>query len=149
VNLGLFYEETGDHGRAESEYRAGLRIEPFFTPAAVNLADLYRRQGRDDEGARVLSTTIARTPNAAALHYALGLLLVRRGDRAGGLGELQRADQLSPNDPDFAYGLGVALYSSGRPDEGIAVLERLVSARPAHATALATLDVYRRERGRR
>ena len=42
VNLGTYYLERGDAARAEAEYRTARRLEPYFAPAAVNLADLYR-----------------------------------------------------------------------------------------------------------
>ena len=46
-------------------------------PAYVNLADLYRAAQREPDVRRVLEEGLAAVPDDAALHYALGLALVR------------------------------------------------------------------------
>ncbi len=38
----------------EKEINAAIGLDRFFIPAYVNLADLYRAQGRDPEGERIL-----------------------------------------------------------------------------------------------
>jgi len=48
-------------------------------PARVNLADVYRLVGRDDEGEKVLSEAVRLAPGAADVAHALGLLYVRLG----------------------------------------------------------------------
>jgi predicted CXXCH cytochrome family protein len=42
ANIALVWQYRGDALRAESELQAALRLDPSFTPARVNLADLYR-----------------------------------------------------------------------------------------------------------
>ena len=48
--LGSFLARRGRTSEAEAEYKAALRLNPQFAPAAVNLADLYRQLGRDTMG---------------------------------------------------------------------------------------------------
>jgi Flp pilus assembly protein TadD len=109
LNLGSFYAERGELEFARKEYELALRLEPYFAPAAANLADLYRAQGRDDVGERILREALQRTPEVSALHYALGLLLVRRHDRPAAIVELQRAADLAPGDPELKSRLALAL----------------------------------------
>jgi Flp pilus assembly protein TadD len=52
--LGSFLARSGNAAEAEAEYRAALRLDAHFSPAAINLADLYRQLGRDGEGEGVL-----------------------------------------------------------------------------------------------
>ena len=56
----ISYAQRGRAAEAEAEYKAALRLSPQFTPAAVNLADLYRQLGRDGDGESVLRAAIAR-----------------------------------------------------------------------------------------
>ena len=42
-----FLARRGSTAEAESEYRAALRLNPQFTPAATNLADLFRTLGNE------------------------------------------------------------------------------------------------------
>ena len=54
LNLGLIAVAVGDVQQAEQAYKTALRLDARFSPAYVNLADLYRQQGRDQDGERVL-----------------------------------------------------------------------------------------------
>jgi Flp pilus assembly protein TadD len=147
VALGAFYAERGDADRARQEYETARRLEPYFAPAAVNLADLYRAQGRDDAGELVLRDALKVTPEVPTLHRALGLLLVRRKNMTEALSEIRRAAELAPDDADAQYTLAVALYSSGRRAEAVTLLDRTWRAHPGDRTVLAGLVNYLAESG--
>ncbi len=80
LNLGLLDLRRRQLTEAEAEYRTALRLDPNFVPALVNLADLDRAQGRDEEGAELLRKAMAIEPDNADVRYALGLYLVRKRD---------------------------------------------------------------------
>ena len=65
VNLGTFYANRGDAVKGEEEMKAAIRLDPFFLPAYVNLADLYRARGRDPDGERILREGLKVAPNSA------------------------------------------------------------------------------------
>ena len=109
LNLGSFYAERREFEVARREYELALRLEPYFAPAAANLADLYRAQGRDDVGERVLRDALERTPEVSTLHYALGLLLARRHDQPAAIAELRRAVDLAPGNPELKNTLALVL----------------------------------------
>jgi tetratricopeptide (TPR) repeat protein len=88
---------------AEGEYKAGLRLSPQYAPAAINLADLYRQLGRDDDGESLLRAAIAVSPQDAGLHHSFGLTLTRLKRSDDALGELRRASELEPDRVRYAY----------------------------------------------
>jgi Tfp pilus assembly protein PilF len=90
-SLGSFYARRGLASDAENEFKAALRLNPQYTPAAVNLADLYRLLGRNDDGQSVLRTALSHSPNSPDLHHALGLALTRLKRTEESLNEFQRA----------------------------------------------------------
>ena len=59
VSLGTFLAQRGDAARAEEELQSAIRLEPSSIPAYVNLADVYRAQGRDADGERILRSGLA------------------------------------------------------------------------------------------
>jgi Flp pilus assembly protein TadD len=120
---------------------------PFFIPAYVNLADLYRARGRDSDGERILREELAKAPRSAVLHHALGLTLVRMKRTDEAIGELERAAALDPGNARFAYVYAVALHSKGKADAAIARLEKALVAHPDDRDILAALASFHQARG--
>jgi predicted CXXCH cytochrome family protein len=147
TNLGSFEARRGDAAHAEQDLRAAIALDPLFVPAYVNLADVYRAQGREADGERVLREGLRQAPKSAALHHVLGLALVRAKRNAQALSELARATALDPVSARYAYVYGVALYSAGRGDEAIAILALASAKHPADTDLLAALASFYRERG--
>jgi len=149
LNLGAFYGNRGDAARAEDEIKAAIRLEPFFIPAYVNLADLYRATGRDADGERILREGLKVVPKSAILHHALGLALVRMKRTDEALNELERATALEPRSARFAYVYAVALHSAGKAAAAIARLEKALLAHPNDPGILEALASFHQARGER
>jgi len=148
TNLGTFYAEIGDLSRAQSELQAAIRLDPFFPPAYANLADVFRAQtSRDPDAERILRSGLTKAPASAALHHALGLVLIRLHRLDDARAELQRAAQLDTTNVRFGYAYAVALYSTGKAKASIAVLERLITLDENNRDVLAALASYHREQG--
>ena len=145
--LGTFFARRGLMSEAEGEYKAALHLNEQFTPAAINLADLYRGLRRDQEGENVLREAIATSPRDAGLHHALGLTLTRlkRPDEA--LNELRRATELAPEQARYAYVYSVALHSSGRVAEAITALKENLNQHPGDRATLSALISFSRDAG--
>ena len=148
VNLGTFYANRGDAVKGEEELKAAIRLDQFFLPAYVNLADLYRARSRDSDGENILRGGLKVAPNSATLHYALGLALVRMKHTDEALRELERATTLEPGNARFAYVYAVALHSTGKGDAAIGKLEKTLVTHPDDQDILQALASFHQERGR-
>ena len=144
ATLGNFFARRGLTAEAETEYKAGLRLSPQYTPATINLAELYRQLGRDGDGEHVLRTAIASSPRDAGLHHALGLNLTRQKQPNDALNEFRTAMELEPDRSRYAYVYAVALNSSGRLDESIAVLKQNLTRHPNDRDTLSALLTFSR-----
>ncbi len=148
TSLGTFYAQSGDFGRAQSELEAAVRLDPFFTPAYANLADVYRRQTqRDPDAERLLRLGLAKAPASAALHHALGLVLIRLHRLNDARAELERASQLDPRNVRFGYAYAVALYTTGKAKSAVAALEHLLMFDENNRDVLSALVSYHTEQG--
>ena len=114
----------------------------------MNLAEVDRREGREDEAERVLREALARVPDAADAYHALGLLLVRTGRTDEALEALARAVALDPETPRYAYVYGIALHSVGDEAGAIRVLDEALGVHPADAQLLLALATLHRDAGR-
>jgi predicted CXXCH cytochrome family protein len=146
MNLGNLHARRGDIARAEEAYREALRREPAFVPAYVNLADLRRAEQRDDAAEALLRDGLRAAPGAAALHEALGLALVRQGDKRAALVEFAAAHKAAPAESRYAYVYAVALHGAGRRPEAIRVLTESAK-RGGGRDVLLALAIFKRQGG--
>lgn len=147
TTLGTFFAHLNRRAEAKAEYRAALRLAPRYTPAYVNLSDLQREEGSEQEAEHTLRQGLSVLPTDAILHHALGLSLARSQRQQEAVAELKRATELS-NDVQFAYTYAVALNSSGRAQEAIAYLERARTREPQNRDVLFALATFLRDIGR-
>ncbi len=146
LNLGVLHQALGEREQARACYERATHLAPDFVPAYVNLADLHREAGRDDESERVLETGLGAAPDQPDLLHALGLLRVRQQRLADALAPLGRAASARPR---YAYVYAMALDAAGRGDEAIEMLEKTHRDRPADREPLLGLASLRAQRGDR
>ena len=131
--------------RVESSLGRALEIDPTFVPAAVNLADHYRRAHRDRDAESVLRKALLRSHDNAPLWEALGLALVRQSRMGEALQALGQAASLAPDDARMGYVRAVALHDQGKRAEAIHELERVARRHPGDGDTLSALATYQRE----
>ena len=147
LNLGNVYGRQGQMEKAEAEYREALKLLPSFIPAYINLADLSRAEGHDQNSERWLLEAEKKAPNNAAILHSLGLLRVRQHRTEEALALLGRATTLAPDQPRYAYVFGVGLYSSGQRAQGLGVLRKANERFPANREILMGLATMSAEAG--
>jgi predicted CXXCH cytochrome family protein len=131
LNLGLLDTKRLQRTEADAQYHTALRLDPTFVPALVNLADLDRMRGMDQQGAELLRKAASIEPGNPDIRHALGLLLVRQNNYPDAMDQLRQAAELAPDNARYAYVYAIALNSVGQPAGALAVLER---AHQQHAT---------------
>ena len=149
VGLANLYAARGNAEAAIAEFRKAIAQDASFVPAYANLADLYRARGVEAEAESVLRSGIARVPNAAALHHALGLSMVRQKRTPDALRELAEATRLEPSNARFAYVHAVALNDSGDAKRALAVLADALKRQPNDRDLLSGLALYTAKAGQR
>lgn len=147
VSLGNLYMRQGRNDEAIAVYRRALTLDPRFAGAYVNLADAYRQLNRDGDGEKLLRGGLSLLPRAADLHYALGLLLVRKKDNTAGLREIALAAKLDPDNARYAYVHAVGLHSTGKRTEALAVLRAADKRHPYDLDILSALISMNLEAG--
>lgn len=149
VSLGDLQRRLGNPAEAERSYLRALTLENDSLVATLHLADLAREQGREADADDVLRQALGIHSGAAELHHALGLSLVRqrRGEEA--LQRLQRAAELAPDQPRYAYVLAVARHDLGDATAAREGLREALQRHPGNVDLLHVLAMYEVEAGHR
>jgi predicted CXXCH cytochrome family protein len=148
LQVGTFFAAQQQPQAAEQAYRRALQINPQLLPALLNLADLYRAMGRDDEAREALLKAVAIAPREGAPHHALGLLETRAGNQALALQSLQQAAQLEESGVRYRYVYAIALHDSGQAPAAIDLLKELSRDAPDNPDLLMALATYCQGAGR-
>lgn len=127
--LGLLRLRQGRTGEAEQAWDSAISAAPLEVGNYLNLADLYRIQGREKTAERLLRDALERLPKEGMLHYALGLSLVRQQQRESALDHLRRAWELQPENPRTGYVFAVALEPTA-PEEALRILRQAMPLHP-------------------
>jgi Flp pilus assembly protein TadD len=149
VTLGAFEARVGRVDVAEAAYRTAIALQPQFSPAYVNLADLLRAIGRDAEGEQLLRDGLGVVPpiGRPALQHALGLLLVRAERYGEAMVWLRLATEGDADNARYAFVYGVALHDTGQPVEARRALEAAARRHPGDVDILSALVAFSREAG--
>jgi tetratricopeptide (TPR) repeat protein len=128
-------------------------MDPLAPAPRANLADLYRRTGRDDDAEALLREGLELLPDEGTFRHALGLLLVRQQRHDEALNELRLAAGQQLDNARFAYVYAVALNSLGRQQAAVDYLADVRQEFPGEfdiSWALATMlrDLGRTEDAR-
>ena len=99
------------------EMQRELEISPFHVPAKVRLAEEYVKEGRPDLGLPLAEEAVKLEPKEASTHMAHGEALLAKGDSTGGIGELERARDLAPENVMIRWALVRAYSAAGRTED--------------------------------
>jgi len=104
------------------------------------LADMYRNLGRHGDGEQIYSALIAQSSDDWRLYFARGAARERLGRWPEAESDLQRALELSPEQPDVMNYLGYSWIDRGeRLQEGLALIERAVALKPDSGAIIDSL----------
>jgi len=132
----------GDVASAKLSFEKALQRDDTSLTVLLNLADFYRAQGNDTAGEPLLSRAAALYPEAASVHFALGLLRVRQKRTLEAVPELAQAARLLPDDSNYAYVYAVGLYTIGQKGDALSVLDKARTRFPANAEISSAMQAY-------
>ena len=147
ANLAMVRAREGDQTSAERLLKQAVKLAPYYTPAVINLADLYRASGRESESESLLRKAIASSYDKAPIQHTLGLSLVRQKKMQEALDMLQAAAHADSASPRYVYVYGIALNSQSKPEEAVRELERGLVRFPGDRQILSALASIHHEQG--
>ena len=148
ANLASLHVQRGNPQQAEAFYRRAIEIAPYFTPAYVNLADLFRSATREEDAEALLRTGLEKVYDKTALQHALGLSLVRQQRKSEALEYLRLAAESNSTNSRYIYVYAIALNSAGNTSAAEEVLQRGLQRFPNSAEILQALASLSREMGK-
>jgi tetratricopeptide (TPR) repeat protein len=133
ANLISLYGRTGDWARAEQHYKAAIASGGDIGDAHYDYGVLLGLQQRWDEAGEAYRRAIAINPQHARAYNNLGEVLERQRKPAEALDAYRRAAAAQPGFRLARFNVARLLLASGRAEEAIPELARIVEPRDAEA----------------
>ncbi|UCD30800.1 MAG: tetratricopeptide repeat protein, partial [Desulfobacterales bacterium] len=147
LNLGVLYSGLRNWSKAETEYKTSIKLDSSFVQGYINLADLYRLQGREGEGEEILRSGLEIIKDSPEILHSLGLLLVRNKRMSVAIKALEKAANLRRENPRFSFVYAVALNSIGQNEKALEFLQKAQKNHPYNRDILFTLVTINRDIG--
>ena len=140
-NLGTWYKDHGDQGKAIAHFREALRLKKDYAQAHNNVGVWLEDRGELDEAVAHFEEALRLKKDFAAAHNNLGSALGRIPGRLdGAIGHFQEALRLQPNFAEAHNNLGAALMKiTGRSDEAVGHFREALRLQPGFAEAHVNL----------
>ena len=103
-------------GRADDAirgFRNSLALEPEYTPALVNLGNIYLELDRLEDARTSFASALEKRPNNPAAHYGLGQVALSKRSYAEAVQYFEKALALAPDANRIHYALAMAYRGLG------------------------------------
>ncbi len=138
----------GDRAAAETNLKKALELQSSWVPGLLNLADVYRETGRDEQGGALIVRALEAAPYSADAAYVYALWLSRRSRRDESFEYFEQASSLDPDNLQYGYAYALALNDLQQADAAIEYLLNLTRRWPASEEILFALVTMLRDAGR-
>ena len=145
--LGRLYRINNESGKAEAEFKAALRIQPYSDEAATTLAYLYNEQGDSARAVKVLDE-VPDAERTGRLYAALGYTYEQQKDYKRAVAAYQKAVDQDRDDLDAVRGLAQNLMNDGQTDAALQQFQLIVEADPQDAQSYMRIAEIDRRSGK-
>jgi tetratricopeptide (TPR) repeat protein len=143
--LGVWQLQTGNPEAARKQFEAARRADSGFVEADLALADLDRRQNRNQDSRNRLLAVIVREPRNAGALLLLAEIEKTSGDHLAAIDHYRAVLAFEPTNLVALNNISIEL-TAGNPDEALAFAQRAFEIAPDNAAVQDTLGwIYYRK----
>jgi tetratricopeptide (TPR) repeat protein len=132
LRLAALAERTGDHARAESEYKNVLATDPKSVEAMAGLVNVYLSTNRLPEAEASIREFIALDPRNTHARIQLGRILAKSGKTEAAINELEGGIGERP-DPALLRELADAYFAAKKYEKAVGAYQTVVKSFPEDA----------------
>ena len=139
-NKGLTALEDGNWLMAVQHFKKCLEIDPRFTLARHELADIYYANGQYDFAVNELTETLVIDPSDLEACFALGNTYIAQGKHKEALRIFKRIENETPDfGPELYYNIGMSYKALGYPQLALDYLNLALEEDPSYYECLEVI----------
>lgn len=145
--LGRLYAANQEQIKAEDQFKAAQKIDPYSESTVLNLARYYSDAGQPDKAIAILSA-VPESDQTPRMEYALGLTYAQQKQIKKAIAALDRALQLAPGNIDIEKALAKNLFADNQYNKALEYYQDLATADSSDATAFLRISDIERHDGK-
>lgn len=130
LRLGMLYHHLGQTDKAIEQNRILKRLDPYSPEPYLRNFSIYVSARRYDEAETVLREALRNGVSGSVIYVSLGYLAGLTGDNDKSADYYEVAVDKEPDNQAYRFYYAAALERTGKKDEAIEMLEKLVSIEP-------------------
>jgi tetratricopeptide (TPR) repeat protein len=142
IELGKYYESTGEREKAFEEYNALMYTVPYFDLFYQLAAKALVEMKKYDKAREVLEESLKYQETAFAYQW-IGQIYLIKNETDKGIEFLERARAVGVQDDAVLYNLARAYFNTGRWEQGDDILNRLRTTGTADHSLISLLEEQR------
>ena len=123
TNQSILYSKLGKVRETIKSLQKAIEIDPYFSPAYVNLAEQFRIQNNVKDEKATLVLGVNNNPDSGALHYAMGMHLIRTKNAIDAVTSFDKAKQLEEDNLQYAYLYFLSLDNIGKTKQALQAIK--------------------------
>lgn len=138
--LGVVYAQKGDLAAARKQFEKTLKVDPKFTTAYMELAQLALQEKNQALAKQNYQQALKVEPSHLGAMLAMGRLSELAGDRAAAMGWIEKAQKANPSSIEPPLLLVNAHLMQGEKNKALNMAREAANTHPQHPLVLATLS---------
>jgi tetratricopeptide (TPR) repeat protein len=132
TDLGNLYKKKKEWHEAATCYQKAIALNAQYAPAYLNLAKVFRHEGKLEKAAEYLYQALSLKPEltSAKNHFYLGNTFFKQGKLEQAIDCYQQAVTLQPNFSEVYYRLGEIWSRQGQKHQAIECFQKAVDLEP-------------------
>jgi tetratricopeptide (TPR) repeat protein len=140
-NYALVLTKLGRGDESRKYLERAVEVDPTYSPAIMQLLDLYQRTNEFERAAQILDPLIKEDPSNLDLQKQQALFFLRAGQTDKARAAFKTLIQADPKDTRLQYHLAEALSDLEQYDEADKIYRKLLEQSPDDAELLASFGL--------
>ena len=132
---GLQFQQNGKIEEAVAAYSRAIKQDPHNAAAYINMGSALRTLGKLEAARLCYQRACDLEPDNVSMLSNFGNTLCDMQDFVEAEKVHKRVLELEGENPGFIYNAGVAPFNDNRPDEAIALFDKVIEKEPEHLNA--------------
>ncbi|MEA3386512.1 MAG: tetratricopeptide repeat protein [Thermodesulfobacteriota bacterium] len=145
--LGRICRDADDLSKAEEHLNEALRLNPHFIMAYMDLADVYRRQGKIDKSIDSCKALLAQKPDNLEARERLLMLLIEEKQVDEVILEFGWLKRSAQNYPAIGFSVAILCLQHKKHDNALSILKEMAHTYPDQGQILYYMAIAYEQKG--